>query len=69
MATEKEEWMMKGRLAAIAAAASQRKYMPCGRCHYCDEAVRPGSVFCDRECSDAQASEDAARQRNLGPRR
>lgn len=37
---------------------------PIGICYYCSEAVPGQQLFCDGECADAHADEQAARRRN-----
>lgn len=35
-----------------------------GRCHYCAATLPPGGLFCDSDCRDGHAAEQAARLRN-----
>jgi hypothetical protein len=38
--------------------------VPCGCCHYCNEDVHPGNLFCNSECAGDWEHEQAARRRN-----
>ena len=48
------------------AALAVRKptLLACGRCHFCDEPLRAGLLFCGLECRDGFEAEQAARRRN-----
>ena len=52
--------------AERASAALHRKptMRRTGRCHYCGEGVQPQALFCDADCRDGHAAEQAARLRN-----
>lgn len=35
-----------------------------GRCHYCAATLPPAGLFCDADCRDGHAAEQAAKLRN-----
>lgn len=37
---------------AASLAVRRSALVPCGRCHYCDESLRPNVLFCDKDCRD-----------------
>lgn len=38
--------------------------VPCGFCFNCGEAIKPGWLFCDKECRSDYEDRQAAKKRN-----
>ncbi len=58
-AQEREEEMR-----ADALAQRRPVLAACGACHYCDEPLPAGRLFCDADCRDEWQRLDDARRRN-----
>lgn len=63
-AQEREASIREGHLADHAHRARGRELLPAGACHFCNEPVQPGRLFCDSECGWAWEELKAARKRN-----
>jgi hypothetical protein len=51
-------------LTRAMAATKRPGLVACGRCHYCNENVEPGALFCGPECRDDFDHEQACRKRS-----
>ena len=47
----------------LAAVRSRPALVAYGACHYCDEPLAPGLLFCDVDCRDDYDKEQAAKAR------
>lgn len=52
LAEERIESVIDDGLAQIRHRMSYRELEPCGACHWCNDALLGGRLFCSRECSD-----------------
>lgn len=64
-ATLEEQRELERNLARHRAAAQQQsRLQPKGYCHYCDEPLNEGQLFCDKHCSDDFEYEQSRRAIN-----
>lgn len=66
LASDAEERFREAALAERKATAT--RLLPCGRCHFCDEPIPDGALFCRPDaggaCRDDWQHEQDARRRN-----
>lgn len=61
-------------IAEARAKAQHRELKPCGRCHWCEERIGPGLIFCEgepfepSECAEDWHRDQAAKKRSGAPR-
>lgn len=59
-----QDWEMRLREQQIAQASRGEVLPAIGACYFCDEPLGEGHRFCDADCRDGWAAEQAARVRN-----
>lgn len=60
--------LINAQIQTVKNSLSQRVLQPRGMCHYCDSAVGAEQLYCDDDCANWHAEEEAARVRNHGVR-
>ncbi|MBD4209941.1 hypothetical protein GUH47_29060, partial [Xanthomonas citri pv. citri] len=62
-ARERDFGVQAAQRAATDQKTTRRSLLPVGSCYYCDSAVNANHLFCDQDCAEDYAAEEAAKVR------